>query len=198
MRDFFNHSFQKALWSSRFLVLIAVVVSVLSALALFVLVAVDFIGVLTTMAGAFNPYAAPTSRETLLGETARQIITVIDASLLGAFMLIFGFGLYELFLGELLPARYSNASARLLHIESLDDLKTRLAKLILIILIVEIFKDASELKLHSPIDLLYLALSIALIALAIYLTHGHATAGGIPVDRAPGRAAGEQEKAAPP
>jgi uncharacterized membrane protein YqhA len=177
MRDFFNEPFQHALWSSRFLVLIAVVVSVLSATALFVLVAIDFVGVLATMASAFTPHAEPTSREVLLGETARQIITVIDASLFGAFMLIFGFGLYELFLGELLPARYSNTSARLLHIESLDDLKTRLAKLILIILIVEIFKDTSELKLHSSLDLLYLALSIALIALAIYLTHGHETSG---------------------
>jgi uncharacterized membrane protein YqhA len=173
MRNLLNRSFETALWSSRFLVLIAVVVSVLSALALFVLVAIDFVGVLTTMASALSPYAAQTSRQTLLGDTARQIITVIDASLLGAFMLIFGFGLYELFLGELLPARYSHASAGLLHIASLDDLKTRLAKLILIILIVEVFKDTSELNLHTPVDLLYLALSIALIALAIYLTHGH-------------------------
>jgi uncharacterized membrane protein YqhA len=175
MRNLLNRSFETALWSSRFLVLIAVVVSVLSALALFVLVAIDFVGVLTTMASALSPHAAQTSQQTLLGDTARQIIAVIDASLLGAFMLIFGFGLYELFLGELLPARYSHASARLLHIESLDDLKTRLAKLILIILIVEVFKDTSELNLHAPIDLLYLALSIALIALAIYLTHGHET-----------------------
>ena len=43
--------------------------------------------------------------------------------------------------------------------------------MILIILIVEIFKDAYEVKAQSPLDLLYIAATIALIGLALYLTH---------------------------
>ena len=72
------------------------------------------------------------------------MITLIDGYLLGAFMFIFGFGLYELFLGDLDVARSSHASGKILRISSLEDLKTRLGKVILIILIVEIFKDAYD------------------------------------------------------
>jgi Uncharacterized protein family, UPF0114 len=79
---------------------------------------------------------------------------VIDGFLLGAFMLIFGFGIYELFLADLQAARSSEASGRILRINSLDDLKTRLAKVILIILIVETFKDAFGVKAQTPLDLL--------------------------------------------
>jgi uncharacterized membrane protein YqhA len=84
----------------------------------------------------------------------------------------FGFGLYELFLTDLGEARLSRTSGRILRIKSLDDLKARLAKVILIILIVETFKDAFELKAQSPLELLYLGATIALIGLALYLTHG--------------------------
>jgi len=49
---------------------------------------------------------------------------------------------------------------------------TRLAKVILMILIVPFFfEQALNMKLTAPIDLLYLGGSIALIALALYLTH---------------------------
>ena len=87
-------------------------------------------------------------------------------------MFIFGFGLYELFLADFQEARSSEASGRILRIKSLDDLKTRLGKVILIILIVEIFKDAFQIKADSPLDLLYVAATIALIGLALYLTRG--------------------------
>jgi hypothetical protein len=38
--------------------------------------------------------------------------------------------------------------------------------------VVEIFKDAFEIKAESPLDLLYVAATIALIGLALYLTRG--------------------------
>jgi hypothetical protein len=39
------------------------------------------------------------------------------------------------------------------------------------VLAVEIFKDAYDIKAHSTLDLLYIAAAIALIGLALYLTH---------------------------
>ncbi|MBV8900054.1 MAG: YqhA family protein [Verrucomicrobia bacterium] len=163
--------FEGVLWNSRFVVLIAVIVSLLSALALFCLVIVDFRGVLAGTLHAFEPDLASGTHDALLGDIVRKIITVVDAALLGAFMLIFGFGLYELFIGEIEIARSSKISRRLLEIESLEALKTRLGKVILIILIVEVFKDANRPE-TPPLNLLYLTIAIALIALALYLTHG--------------------------
>ncbi|NWG87245.1 MAG: YqhA family protein, partial [Hydrogenophilaceae bacterium] len=54
---------------------------------------------------------------------------------------------------------------------SLDDLKARLAKVILMILIVTLFEEALKMKLETTLDLLYLGGGIALIGLALYLTH---------------------------
>jgi uncharacterized membrane protein YqhA len=178
MADFMSNPlrrwFETVLWNARFVVLIAVVVSILSAIALVFLVTVDFAGVLASTLRCFGPDVPPGIHDTLLGDIARKIITVVDASLLGAFMLVFGFGLYKLFIGELEVARSSKVSQRLLQIESLEDLKTRLAKIILIILIVEVFKDANKPE-TPPLNLLYLTVSIALIALALYLTHTNET-----------------------
>ena len=109
-------------------------------------------------------------KEAILRESILRMISLIDGYLLGAFMFIFGFGMYELFLADFQAARSSPASGRILQIKSLEDLKTRLGKVILIILIVEVFKDAYDIKAHNTLDLLYIAAAIALIGLALYLT----------------------------
>jgi uncharacterized membrane protein YqhA len=79
--------------------------------------------------------------------------------------------LYELFISDIDQAHGSKASSKILVINSLDDLKSRLAKVIIMILIVTLFEHALNMKLTTPIDLLYLGGSIALIAFALYLTH---------------------------
>ena len=56
-------------------------------------------------------------------------------------------------------------------IESLDDLKQRLAKVIIMIIIVTIFELTMQVDISTPLDLLYLAGALALIGLALYLTH---------------------------
>jgi uncharacterized membrane protein YqhA len=66
-------------------------------------------------------------------------------------------------------------------INTLDDLKSKLAKVILMILIVTLFKEAMTMEIASPLDLLYLGGGIALVALALYWTHasegGHSAGG---------------------
>ena len=86
-------------------------------------------------------------------------------------------GLYELFVSDIDEARGSRASSKILVIENLDDLKSRLAKVILMILVVKLFEHAVKMRLESVLELLYLGGSIALVGLALYLTHaseGHA------------------------
>jgi uncharacterized membrane protein YqhA len=50
-------------------------------------------------------------------------------------------------------------------------LKARLAKVILMILIVRFFEHAISMKFDTPLDLLYLAAGIALIGVALFLSH---------------------------
>ena len=163
--------FETALWSSRLVVLFAVVTGVLAGVALFVAIGVQSFWVLATMFHCVDPTMAVEQRETIMRESILRLITMIDGYLLGAFMLIFGFGLYELFVTEIREAKESRMSARILRVESLDDLKSRLGKVILIILIVETFKDGFQIKAESPLEVLYVAASIALVGLALYLTH---------------------------
>ena len=153
-------------------VLFAVITSVLAGIVLFCVIGIESLRVLLNMLRYADPTMAPDQREAILRQSILREIALIDGYLLGAFMFIFGFGLYELFLADFQEARSSQASGRILRIKSLDDLKTRLGKVILIILVVEIFKDAFEIKAESPLDLLYVAATIALIGLALYLTRG--------------------------
>ena len=163
--------FESALWSSRLVVLLAVITTVLAGVALFLVIGLETFGVLAKMFHCVDPTMPVEQRETVMREGIIRLITMIDGYLLGAFMLIFGFGLYELFLAQIQEAKASRMSARILRVESLDDLKSRLGKVILIILIVETFKDGFQIKAQSPLDVLYVAGSIALIGLALYLTH---------------------------
>src|SRR6516165_7868957 len=162
-----KRSFEGVLWKSRFVVILAVITSVLAGLDLFFVVGLESFRVLVSLAHSADLSLAVDQRDRLLRESILRMISLIDGYLLGAFMFIFGFGLYELFLADLQEARASQTSGRILQIKSLEDLKTRLGRVILIILIVEIFKDAYEVKAQSPLDLLYVAATIALIGLAL-------------------------------
>jgi uncharacterized membrane protein YqhA len=163
--------FEALLWNSRLIALLAVVSSVLTGLALFCLVTLESFRTLSLLlVSVFAGMPSP-GKEGALAESISRFITLIDGYLLGAFMLIFGFGFYELFVADLQPGRESSGSNRVLVINSLDDLKERLGKVILLIMIVEVFKDAVKINLNQPLDLLYVGASIAFIALGLYLTH---------------------------
>lgn len=86
-------------------------------------------------------------------------------------LLIFKPGLYELFINKIDPASNNKSSSNVLLIQSLDDLKNRLAKVILMILIVTFFEHVIRQDFNSALELLYLIGGIALTGLALYLTH---------------------------
>jgi uncharacterized membrane protein YqhA len=107
-----------------------------------------------------------------------HIVEVVDGYLLAVVLLIFSLGLYELFISDIDQAHGSKASSKILVISNLDDLKSRLAKVILMIMIVTLFEEALNMHIAQPIDLVYMGAAIALIALALYLTHaadGHSS-----------------------
>jgi uncharacterized membrane protein YqhA len=171
-----RRGFEALLWNSRLVVLLAVASSVLASLVLFCIVTLETVRALVDvfvyiLSGSSALGSAALGKESTLAESISRFITLIDGYLLGAFLLIFGFGFYELFVADLQPARESSGSNRVLVIKSLDDLKERLGKVILLIMIVEVFKDAVKISLNQPLDLLYVGASVAFIALGLYLTH---------------------------
>lgn len=168
--------FETFLWRSRFIVLLAVVASLISSVILFVIATIDVGALLVkTMDYSLGPHGE--GYDLFHSEVVSHVITAVDDYLLATVLLIFALGLYELFISKIDPAEENaHQSSRILLIKTLDDLKDRLAKVILMILIVSFFKNVVHTKFDNPLNILYLGFGILLVALALYFTNkaGHA------------------------
>jgi uncharacterized membrane protein YqhA len=163
--------FERLLWNSRFVVVIAVFASVVAGFALFYLATVDVVYLVMHLAPYAGGDLGEEARAQLRSSTVTHIVEVVDGYLLALVMLIFGLGMYELFVSDIDEARQSKTASRILVIESLDDLKSRLAKVILMILIVRLFEHAVMMDVKTMLDLVYFGGAIALVGLALFLTH---------------------------
>lgn len=168
---FLEAIFEGALWNSRFVIIAAVVGSLLAGFAIFYMATVDVVYLFQHALHYADANLTDEARKVLHDSTVSHIVEVVDGYLLATVMLIFSLGLYELFISDIDQAHGSKASSKILVISSLDDLKSRLAKVILMILIVTLFEEAINMKLTTPLDLVYLGASITLIALALYFSH---------------------------
>ena len=99
-----------------------------------------------------------------------NIISSIDLFLIGIVLLIFGFGVYELFISEINFAKDKFADSTL-KINSLDQLKNKIIKVIIIVLIVKFFEKVLKLSHNftTPNDLILFSLSILAICIGYFL-----------------------------
>ena len=161
--------FESMLWNSRLIVILAVIASLIMAIGVFYLTAVE---VYFTISHLGNYHSLPEAERAILrAQTIAHVIGSVDGFLLGTVMLIFSLGLYELFISPIDAADGKSTASKILMINSLDDLKDKLSKVILIILIVMFFEQAIFLKPTAPLELLYYALAIALVALALFFSY---------------------------
>jgi len=148
------------------MVLVAVIASLLLSLLLFVITATDVVGLLSH---ASDYLVAPIEdRKVLKIEMVAHTVGAIDGFLLATILLIFALGLYELFISDIDEAKKSGQSAKVLVINSLDDLKSKLAKVILMILVVTFFEVSLSMSFTSALDLVYFSLGILMVSLALY------------------------------
>jgi uncharacterized membrane protein YqhA len=164
--------FEFGLWKSRLIVMVAVIASVLLSLSILYITTVDVIYMLDQLGQYASPALDQEGRSELRTDIIGQVIGVVDGYLIAAIMIIFGFGIYELFINKIDAIDGSEMARRLLLIKSADDLKERLAKVVLLILVVKFAQQAMQLEYQSVTDLLYLSLSILLIGGAVYFS-GH-------------------------
>ncbi|WXU00581.1 MAG: hypothetical protein Ctma_1306 [Catillopecten margaritatus gill symbiont] len=160
--------FEKILWNSRLMVLVAVIASLLLSLLLFVITAVD-VGTLITHIGDYLNADAE-SRKILKIEMVAHTVGAIDGFLLATILLIFSLGLYELFISDIDDAKDNERSSKVLVINSLDDLKSKLAKVILMILVVTFFEVSLSMAFEEALDLVYFAFGILMVSLALYFS----------------------------
>ena len=159
-----GNRFENALWSTRFIVLISVVLSIISSIILFFLGGWDIIQAIIYKNPLLNN-SIETNNELLF-----NIISSIDLFLIGIVLLIFGFGVYELFISEINFAKDKFADSTL-KINSLDQLKNKIIKVIIIVLIVKFFEKVLKLSHNftTPKDLIFFSLSILAICIGYFL-----------------------------
>ncbi|GBG13368.1 UPF0114 protein [Novimethylophilus kurashikiensis] len=168
---FLENFFESFLWNSRFVVLLAVVASLAAGFAVFYMATVDVYYLVGHVIHYADPALETLARKAIHDETISHIVEVVDGYLLATVMLMFSLGMYELFISDIDAAQHSEKSSKVLVIRNLDDLKARLAKVIVMILIVTLFEHALKMKMEGPIDLLNFGGSIALVGLALFLMH---------------------------
>ncbi len=163
--------FERALWDSRFVILLAVVSSLVVSIGMFFISTVDAFFMISHVGAYADSSLDPVTRGAMRSSAVTHIVEIVDGYLLATVMLIFSLGLYELFISKIDMAENDEKASKVLFITNLDDLKARLAKVILMILIVKYFEHATSMHFDNALDLLYLATGIAMIGLAIYLSH---------------------------
>lgn len=153
------------------MVLVAVLASLVTSFAVFYLATLDACFLVLDLSDYTDSELTGAARRALRAQTIAHVVEVIDGFLLATVLLIFSLGLYELFISALDEARKSDAFSKVLVISNLDDLKSRLGKVILMILIVKFFEHGIKMRFDEPLDLLAFAGGIALIGFALFLSH---------------------------
>ena len=130
--------FEKFLWNSRLMIIAAVIASLAAAGAVLYMASVDAWIMISHLGEYISPDLTSEARAKLRSETVTHVVEIIDGYLLAAVLLIFALGLYELFISKIDQATEAEGASKILVIKNLDDLKGRLAKVILMILIVQV------------------------------------------------------------
>ena len=160
----FEDKFESFLWNLRYVVILAVILSVLASITLFIIGSWDIVHSIV--------FQNPLTNDSIThnNDLLFKIISSIDIFLIGIVLLIFGFGVYELFISEIDIAK-DKFSDSTLKISTLDQLKNKIIKVVIIVLIVKFFEKILKLtpNFNTPQDLLLLSVSILAICLGFFL-----------------------------
>ena len=149
---------------SRYFILIAVISSIVAAIALTIYGGLAVGSSIAQIAGSIE-LGSITKKEV---ETyALEFISLIDIFLLSTVLYVVGIGLYELFIDPEIPV------ANWMRIGSLDDLKDKLTGVVIVLIGVDFLGDYVESD--GEINILWSGLSGAAIILALTLGMGWAT-----------------------
>ncbi|CAM6020378.1 unnamed protein product [Sphagnum balticum] len=177
----FEALIERIIFDCRFLTLMAVVGSLAGSLLCF------FKGSFFVVE-SFAEYFFATWQGLGTSQVVFLLVEAIDVYLMGTVMLIFGMGLYELFVSTLevageeaegvrTAARGSNIFGlfhlrerpKWLEIRSIAELKTKLGHVIVMILLVGMFEKSKKVPIHTINDLLCLSASILLASGSLFL-----------------------------
>lgn len=158
--------FENTLWSSRFIIILAVVFGLIGAIVLFIVASFD---IYDTTKYVLNAYMTHTHPQTFHEDVVGGVIGAVDLYLIGIVMLLFSFGIYELFISDIDAAKEEEGKDnKILAIHSLDQLKDKISKVIVMVLVVGFFKKVGHTEYTGALEMLYFSLSITAVAVGLY------------------------------
>ena len=160
--------FERWLWRFRLIAIVPVVMSLLSAAAAYLAGTLEVLGALKVLIDGSSD-----SSYTIAMQLGR-LVGGVDLYLIGIALMIFGYGVYELLISNIEAAHLDgkDGGSGLLDIRSLDDLKEKLVKVIVVALIVSAFKAMLIFPIDSTTNLLVFSGSVLLLALSAWLVAG--------------------------
>lgn len=159
--------FEKIMWSSRIFAVLPVIFGLLGAIVLFIVASYDIYAVLGDVYAYFFKGVHP---ENFHSDVVGEIVGAVDLYLMALVMFIFSFGIYELFISEIEEIKESKHS-KVLEVHSLDELKDKIAKVIVMVLIVNFFQRVLHANFTTPLEMAYLATSILALCVGLYFLH---------------------------
>lgn len=158
---------ERWMWRFRLVAIVPVVMSLCSTALAF---AIGTMEIFKAFSLAFN---ADTYTKNWSAGLLADLISGIDLYLIGLALLIFGYGVYELLISPIEAARDQlDGGNSLLDIRSLDQLKEKLVKVLVVALIVSAFKSMLGFNVKDGPSLAYFCLGVLLLALSGYLVKG--------------------------
>ena len=166
LQDRLEAVFERFLWRLRLIAILPVVMSLASTGVTFVLGTMEIGKAILGLS-----HAAESVEKGYIAKVLGGVVTGIDLYLIGIALLIFGYGVYELLISPIDTAHQGNPRMRsgLLEISSLDQLKEKLVKVLVVALIVSAFKAMLTLPIHDGPTLALFCLAVLLLALSGYL-----------------------------
>ncbi|KAG5524546.1 hypothetical protein RHGRI_031267 [Rhododendron griersonianum] len=169
----FEEMIEKAIYGCRFLAIFAVWGSLVGSF-------LCFIKGCTYVVASYQQYFENRAKVIF------WLVESIDFYLLGTVMLVFGMGLYELFISNLDIAKVQSEEKfahrsnlfglftlkerpEWLEVKSINELKTKLGHVIVMLLLIGLFDKSKKAAIHTPVDLLCFSASVLLCSGCLYL-----------------------------
>ncbi|KAK6243766.1 hypothetical protein QUC31_010175 [Theobroma cacao] len=172
---------EKTIFDFRFLAILAVGGSLAGSL-------LCFLNGCVYIVDAYKVYWTSCVKGVHTGKMVLRLVEAIDVYLAGTVMLIFGMGLYGLFISNVnpdVPADVDRAvkgsslfgmfamkeRPKWMKISSLDELKTKVGHVIVMILLVKMFERSKMVTIATGMDLLSYSVCIFLSSASLYILH---------------------------
>lgn len=145
--------FESLLVKSRIVTILPVIFGLVGAFVLFFIASYD---VLKVILYTYQYFFSTGIKIDLHEDVVALIIGAVDLYLMALVLFIFSFGVYELFISEIEEFKQTKQS-KVLEVHSLDQLKDKLAKVIIMVLVVNFFQRVLQMKFATPTDMAFLA-----------------------------------------